>query len=208
MDYNKLEQTFVLIMSKDTKAKLETSAKQIFARSGYEGLSMRTLSKDSSVNLSTIYHYFDDKDQLLRALFRQTGSELGKKREKLPRKSSAVDTLRDRIRFQFENIEDIVFVLKYYLHFREEFEQNNRGYIPERAYLHIKEVVEKGVDTGEFRILRKHIDKESKVIAHAINGFLLEYYPSPPTGKELSEIVDGLHSFIVRGLSAGRSVMI
>jgi hypothetical protein len=43
--------------------------------------------------------------------------------------------------------------------------------------------------------------KESKVIAHSINGFLLEYYPNPPVGEELDEVVESIHNFLMRSLT-------
>ncbi len=191
-----------------TKSRLLISAKNIFATNGYDGLSMRALSKSSGVNLSTIYHYFEDKDQLLGELFKLVGKELGDARQGLPVRTKASEAMRDRIAFQFDHIEDVVFVLKYYLHYRAHFSLTDRGYIPDKAYLHIKEVLEIGVKTKEFGILTQEIDKKSKVIAHAINGFLLEYYPLPPNQHELDEIINDLHSFIVRGLEGGRKVMI
>lgn len=199
-----LEQTFDQIMKAmtiiSTKQKISIAAKRIFAERGYEGLSMRVLAKESGVNLSNIYHYFEDKDVLLDELFKSIGKELGEKRALLPKRRTAFEALKDRITFQFESIEDVVFVLKYYLHFRPDFLHTNDGYVPSKAYLHIREVLEQGVDNEEFAIGKQDIVKEAKVITHAINGFLLEYYPSPIKTSERADLVDSIYSFIARGL--------
>ncbi len=188
-------------MNKSTKQQILDTAKRLFASNGYEGFSMRILAKESGVGLSSIYHFFKDKDQILAHLFKEIGSQLGRERAMLSVDVSASEMLRGRIRFQFEHIEEVVFVLKYYLHFRPEFLRIDNGYIPAKAYLHIEEVLKKGVESGEFAISEDEIDREAKVVAHAINGFLLEYYPDKPDEKEMDEIVGSIHRFIMKSLT-------
>lgn len=189
-----------------TKQIIIKNSKRLFSQHGYEGFSMRTLSAKSGVSLSSIYHFFKDKDVLLKVIFDETRSSLGKKRSRLSNRDSAGDMLKDRIMFQFKNIEDVVFILKYYLHFRKKFPQNSRGFIPPKAYLHIDEVLERGITTGEFKLDPENLHKESKVITHAINGYLLEYYPKKPRGEELEEIVSEIHAFILRSLTNEKGV--
>lgn len=188
-------------MTAATRTIILSHAKHLFAMHGYEGFSIRTLATESGVGLSSIYHFFDDKDQILAELFEQIGKELGQKRRQLPVRRSASMMLLDRIQFQFRNIEDVVFVLKYYLHFRPQFLRLKSGYIPTKAYLHIEEVLYRGVQQGEFAIHETEVEQQAKVIAHAINGFLLEYYPNPPTGRELGQVANTLHRFLIRGLT-------
>jgi AcrR family transcriptional regulator len=188
-------------MNAMTKPTILRTAKRLFATTGYEGFSMRTLAQESGVGLSSIYHFFNDKDVILKEIFDATSRELGQERAKLPQTDSVSDMLMDRIRFQFTHIESVVFVLKYYLHFRPSFLKLDSGYIPAKGYLHIKEVLEAGVQDDLFTIKSEEIDKEAKVIAHAINGFLLEYYPNPPKGPELTEVCESIHRFLMRSLT-------
>lgn len=67
-------------MAKSTKERIMQHAKHVFATRGYEGLSMRLLAKQSGVSLSVTYHYFKNKDALLKELFTLTSHNLGKKR--------------------------------------------------------------------------------------------------------------------------------
>lgn len=188
-------------MTIHTKDTILSISKRLFATNGYEGFSMRTLAKESNVGLSSIYHFFEDKDVLLKEIFDKTNIELGVARLNLPKTDSASEMLLQRIRFQFDHIEEVVFVLKYYLHFRPNFLKLDSGYIPTKAYLHIEEVLDFGLEDGEFIIKRTELDKESKIIAHAINGFLLEYYPDPPVGSELDEVCESIHKFLMRSLT-------
>lgn len=188
-------------MTASTKLTIIKTAKRLFATRGYEGFSMRTLAKQSDVGLSSIYHFFGDKDEILKEVFHTTNRQLGIARAKLPATDSAISMLLGRIYFQFEHIESVVFVLKYYLHYRRDFLKLDSGFIPLKGYLHIKEVLDLGVENGEFAIQPSEIDKEAKIVTHAINGFLLEYYPDPPTGRELDTVAGSIHEFLVKSLT-------
>ena len=108
--------------------------------------------------------------------------------------------LEQLIDFQFDHSEDIVYVLKYYLSFRANFTALPTKTLPAKSVTHVEEVLHKGIKTGEFRIAENDTAK-AKVIAHTINGYLLEYYPDVPRGKERQEIIDDIVSFSMAGLS-------
>jgi len=188
-------------MTIHTKELITSKAKTLFALHGYEGFTMRVLAKESGVGLSSIYHFFEDKDVLLTYIFDEAGKELGVARASLVKRRTANQMLLDRILFQFQHIEEVVYILKYYLHFRKDFLKLDGGYIPTRAYLHIDEVIRLGVETGEFTCAEKDIDQEAKVVTHAINGFLLEYYPDIPTKSELHKVALTIHRFLMRSLT-------
>ena len=57
------------------------------------------------------------------------------------------------------------------------------------------------METKEFTIT--HLDDDAKVITHAINGFLLEYYPYMPERKEKKELIDRIYRFLIRALKGG-----
>lgn len=177
------------------------TSKKLFALGGYDGFTIRSLATKSGVGISSIYHFFKDKDVLLRHIFDTTNTELGLKRAELKNSKTASEMLYDRIVFQFKHIEDVVFVLKYYLHYRKSFLRLDRGFVPAKAYLHIEEVLQAGVKSGEFAIKPENIAQESKVITHAINGFLLEYYPNNLSGKELKDVAGVIHEFLLRSLT-------
>jgi AcrR family transcriptional regulator len=184
-----------------TEEKVRASAKHLFATFGYEGVSMRTLSKDSDVGLSSIYHFFADKDVLLEDIYRQTNRELGNARSKLSPCHSAHEMLAQLIDFQFEHIEDIVYVLKYYLHYRDHFAAQPTRTLPAKSVLHIEEVIQKGIETGEYKVGAGNIEAKARVVSHTINGYLLEYYPDVPNDKERQAIVNEIVSFATAGLA-------
>jgi AcrR family transcriptional regulator len=180
---------------------IRATAKRLFALHGYEGVSMRILAQESGVGLSSIYHFFKDKDVLLKDIYLATNRQLGETRLSLPEQASAERMLAQLINFQLEHIEDVVYVLKYYLHFRQDFAALPTRTLPAKSVLHIEEVVQKGIATGEFHVAPKDVVPKAKVIAHTINGYLLEYYPDVPQGHERQQMTDEIVSFAVRGLA-------
>lgn len=185
-------------MGSNTKQVIEQAAFELFAHNGYESVSMRKLAANSGVALSSIYHFFTDKDILLKQIFDTVGSELGQSRRHLPERATAKEMLVDRVDFQFQYIDKVVFALKYYLHYRTDFLRNPTGFIPPKAYLHIDEVIAKGLETGEY--VSGDPVRDAKIMAHAINGFLLEYFPDPPTGDERTKLVNDIATFLSRSM--------
>ncbi len=109
--------------------------------------------------------------------------------------------LKSRIGFQIDNAQSIVAILKYYLSHRPSFRKNKQGFVPDKSTLHIEEVLRYGIRTGEFHI--SDLQNDAKVMTHAINGFLLEYYPHSPKGREKEALIDRIYTFLVRALKGG-----
>jgi AcrR family transcriptional regulator len=190
--------------SKTTRSKIIRAVRSIIARDGAEGVSMRTLGRRIGITQSVLYYYFPDKDQLLRAMFDETNILLGKKRRALPALRSFPRLLEQRIGFQFDQGEAVTAVLKYYLHARRTFPHRKEGgYVPEKAALHIEEVLAIGKKNG---VLLPVIDiaENSKVIAHAINGFVMEYYPLAPKGTERTRLIRSIAGLIYPALTGKR----
>ena len=186
-------------MITSTQEKIVALATHEVAKNGCEGMTIRSLSKQVGVAPSVLYFHFSDKQDLLDTVYRKTNTALGKARSLLPKTYSFTSALTQRIQFQFDHAEEIMAVLKYYMHFRTQFRKNDHGYLPEKTYLHIEEILVNAEKNGEYSFPNK--SEDAKVIVHAINGFLFEYYPERVTGKEKSVLVELIQSFILRALS-------
>lgn len=184
--------------TKNTRTKIIKATTELFAMNGYNGFTMRNVAKKATIAPSVLYYYFKDKDSLLKTTFDEINTELGKLRSKLSPVYNASDMLFQRIDFQLTHAAKIVTVLKYYLTFRKQFKKNTVGFVPDKAYLHIEEVIRFGVKTKEFAPLE--IKEQAKVITHAINGFILEYYPEIPENKERQKLIKTIHKFIFRAI--------
>lgn len=181
-----------------TRDKIIKQVAKLFASGGIDEVSMRALAKEVDVVPSVLYYYFPTKVSLLHAMYDESNRILGERRAKQTTPKTAKEMLRQRIEFQLDNAELIVSVLKFYLSFREKFPKLDVGYLPDKTYLHIKEVLDYGVKTGEFT--DSEIDAQSRVIVHAINGYLLEYFPHMPAGVDRERVVNELHEFLYRSI--------
>lgn len=184
-----------------TEDKILQQTIKLFAEQGYGGVSIRNIARNVNIAPSVLYHYFPDKDTLLKAMFDKINTELGTERSELPVTATASEMLKQRIIFQLDHAAEIVAVLKFYLAYRNIFHKIPTGFVPDKAYLHIKEVFEFGIITGEFAPV--NISEQAKVITHAINGFVLEYYPFIPEGKEKEDLVEQIHKFLIRAIAKG-----
>jgi hypothetical protein len=193
--------TFVPIMNISTKNIIIASTQQLFSIHGYQGFSMRKLESHSNIGLSSIYHFYENKDALLKDVYHVINHKLGEKRALLSSKKSASDMLMDRIVFQFLNMSDVIYVIKYYMHFRSTFPKIGDGYIPEKAHLHISEVLEAGIKNNEFNVKPSDLRSTSKTITHTINGYVLEYFPEQITGPDLKIVANSIHSFLLKSLT-------
>lgn len=190
-------------MRTNTKQIILQKATQVFAKNVYQHFSIRNVAKEIPLSHSVLYHYFKDEEELLKEMYESLNRDLGEKRAKLPKTKTASEMLKQRIKFQIDNEEEIVAVLKYYLSHRENFKRFKKGFVPDKSALHIEEVLKFGMETKEFSI--KNLEDDAKVITHAINGFLLEYYPHVPKGQEKKELVERIFSFLIRALRGGEN---
>src|SRR5579864_2177260 len=76
-------------------AEILSHATEVFCRKGYEGASMRDLSRESGMSLAGLYYYFESKERLLYLIQRHTFSTIV---ERLKARLQGVDDTEDRIR--------------------------------------------------------------------------------------------------------------
>lgn len=187
-------------MSTDTRKKVLNTVRTIFAHFGPAGVSMRTLGEKVGVAQSVLYYYFPNKSTLLKAMFDETNTELGKLRAELPPSNDFHTLLKQRIGFQFDHAESVTAILKYYLYKRKTFPKNkDGGFVPDKAALHIEEILQLA---KKQKILAPYapIGKTAKIVTHAINGFVLEYFPHKLTNNERQKLIQDIARFLYPAL--------
>src|ERR1700704_7167889 len=81
-------------------AKLLHHAAQIFCEKGYEGASMRDLSRAAGMSLAGLYHYFDSKEDLLYLIQKHTFRTII---ERLQERLKGSKDTEERVRIFIEN---------------------------------------------------------------------------------------------------------
>ena len=76
-------------------AEILTYATEVFCKKGYEGASMRDLSRESGMSLAGLYYYFESKERLLYLIQKHTFSTIV---QRLKARLAGVSDPEDRIR--------------------------------------------------------------------------------------------------------------
>jgi AcrR family transcriptional regulator len=174
----------------------------LFAVGSSQQLSMRALATSVGVANSVLYYYFANKEELLKAMYEHNNRILGQARALLPESTTPREKLESIIAFQFNHTERVVAVLKYYFAYRQEFAEQPARTLPPKATQHIEEVLEFGIATGAYA---ERARTDAKVIAHIINGYLLELYPLQPSGAERTALIKQIADFIERSVSVSNT---
>lgn len=173
------------------------SVRKLFSRSGSHGMSMRLLAKELQLAPSVLYHYFQNQDDLMYQMYRFTNYEVGLRRAALPKQRTVRQQFAQLIQFQFDNAESVVAVLKFYLVFRDSFAQSEHKTLPKEAAKHVTEVLQFGIEQG---VYRPDCLDDAKIIAHSINGYLLEHFPYDIEQQKLQKLIDHLVRFFEQPL--------
>ncbi len=175
----------------------------MFAMGKNAHFSMRNLAKKLNVVPSVFYNHFSNEDTLLKDMFDHNTKSLSQKKKQLPKLNTTSSLLKHRISFQLDNSIQVVSLLKYYLAFSKSFPKNKSGFVPDKSSLHMEEVFLFAKQKGEYD--SKSLKDDAKVITHAVNGFLLEFYPYKFQPKEKNKLVNRIHNFIFRSINGGKA---
>ena len=89
----------------DTRAALLGAARRLFARQGYDGASVRAITKDARVNLGAVTYYFGSKHALYDAVLDQVLSPLAARIDRaVDEEGSALDRAEGTVRALFEHL--------------------------------------------------------------------------------------------------------
>lgn len=180
----------------DKKKHILEQVQLLFASSGIGDMSMRKLAQKVGVSPSVLYHHFKNKDQLLLHMYHYSSYQLGTLRKDLPKEDVSAQ-FKQVIGFQFAHAVKIVAVLKFYLLYRETFAQSEHKTLPDKATKHIEEVIQQGIDQGVYRA--DSLD-DAKVIAHSVNGYVLEHFPYEIDTQKQNQLIATMVHFYERSL--------
>lgn len=180
-----------------TKNEIINQTIPILARDGYAGTSMRKIAAAIDKEPSNIYVHFANKESLLRETRLSIIKQL-QAAQSIPEDADAAAMLRSTLLFQFQNREKIVALLQYFMTMRQDFPQDGGGYVPQRAYQHMRDVIDAGIAEGVYMVAAPDFD--AKLTTHIVNGFLMEYFDHELPLTDQAELIERLAVFIEHGL--------
>jgi len=178
-----------------TKKAIITAATDCLALKGYEGASMRDVAAAAHVQTSQIYYYFSDKSELFEAVFRQIIQNLRDDIEPIREIEDVTERMRAIIDYQLRKRKMLAALLNYFVAQSHKFpKRDDDGYVPASAYMHVLECLKIGEASGIYQSHTSMID--AKIIAHIMNGFILEYANRPLAKLQREKLVAAIADFI------------
>lgn len=171
------------------------SAMDCLARRGYVGTSMRDIAALAKVQTSAIYYHFPDKSTLFEAVYKQIIINLQQDVVPIRNIADPSKRLRAVIAYQLKKRKMLAALLNYFVAQTDNFPKiEDGGYVPAGAYRHILETLELGTAKNLYHSHTSPID--AKIIAHIMNGFIIEYANRPLPKKQSEALVKAIADFI------------
>jgi AcrR family transcriptional regulator len=184
------------------------AAGELFAREGYENVSMRKIAHRIDYSPTTIYLYFQDKFELLRAICEETFGKLVAQFIEIER--TTADPLERLNRAGRAYIE---FGLKYPNHYKVTFisapepadvsQARHQVSAGEACFRHLRTMVEDCIRQKRFREV--DVDTASQTLWAATHGLtsLLIAHPDFPWAQQ-DDLIDHMLDVVTRGLVASQ----
>jgi AcrR family transcriptional regulator len=189
----------------EVRHKILDAARQLFAEEGYEKVTMRRVADAIEYSPTTIYHYFEDKDDVVRALCHADFGRLLEAMETVARPKDPVEEIRMLGRaycaFARESPNQYRFMFMTPVGKEEKLEDGNPG---DLSFGHLLDAVERAIAAGRFRPIDPVT--AAQVLWMGVHGVAsaLIALPAPhwPHGPAAPDLVDQVIDNTLRGLAA------
>lgn len=191
----------------DLRQKILDAASELFAKDGYESVSMRKIADKIEYSPTTIYLYFKDKNDLLNQICEETFANLIKDWQKIENKADdPLTSLRKSMKAYVE------FGLKYPNHYEVTFinpladylgkdEHPYEGSMGQKAFENLAMTVGRAMEAGQLK--KDDIAKVSQIIwalGHGIVSLLNSHKDFPFVSRK--SLIDGSIEMIFDGIKA------
>jgi len=190
----------------EIRQKILDAARELFATEGYERVTMRRIAEAIEYSPTTIYHHFEDKDDLVNALCEEDFSRLLAVFRGQPPPDDPVEWIRQLgrgyARFGLDNPNHYRFMFMTRAKFEKVPEASPSG---QDSFGVLKLAVEKALATGRFRLGDPHLI--AQVLWASIHGAVAllitmqsEHWPKGPASPGLvDEVVEnGIRGFLAQ----------
>jgi len=189
----------------EVRRRILDAARELFAREGYDHVTMRAIADAIEYSPTTIYNHFEDKDDLVEALCNEDFAQLLAALTATAQPEGPVERIRDLGRAYAG------FARRYPNHYRFMFmTSREEGHQPKpedpgsRSFELLRESVKQAIEAGRFR--NEPVDAMAQVIWASLHGVVAllvtyrnEQFPCVPPAPDLVErtIENTLRGFLV-----------
>jgi AcrR family transcriptional regulator len=190
----------------EIRRKILDAARELFATEGYERVTMRGIAEAIEYSPTAIYHHFEDKDDLVRALCEQDFTRLRSAFTQGVPPADPVEAIRQLgrayARFGLENPNHYRFMFMTAHKAEQCKEPEDPG---PQAYGVLRAAVARAVETGRFP--QSDVDTIAQVLWANIHGAVAllitlspEHWPLRPAAPDLVDqvIENGIRGFLAR----------
>ena len=188
------------------RRRILVAARELFAKEGYENVSMRKIADRIDYSPTTIYLYFEDKDELLHSICEETFTKLVQKFADIA--ASTSDPIQQLRRVGHAYID---FGLSHPNHYMVTFmgaghprtmaepKFDYQGSMGEKCFLRLRSIVEQCVRQGKIRLV--DVDTTSQALwaaVHGITSLLISHPHFPWVDKH--RLIDRVIDVMTEGL--------
>jgi len=186
----------------EIRRKILDAARDLFARDGYERVTMRGIAEAIEYSPTTIYNHFEDKDDLVKALCEEDFTRLLGALSGAAPPADAVEEIRQLGRAY------AAFGQQWPNHYRFMFMTPNKNHDlePESPGRHsfglLQSAVERAVSSGRFRAVDPGLAAQVLWASlHGVVSLLItlqpHHWPTPPPKDLVEQVIDhGIHGFL------------
>jgi AcrR family transcriptional regulator len=152
------------------------TARTLFAREGYESVTMRKIADAIEYSPTAIYLYFKDKDQLMNELCRADFLTLAREFQKIAQVRDPIERLKKT------GLSYVEFGLRYPNHYRLMFMTPHPPHTPEMeadkgnpeqdAYAFLKVIIGQCIEAGLFRPEFSEVEAVSQILWASVHGIV------------------------------------
>jgi AcrR family transcriptional regulator len=186
----------------EMRRKILDAARDLFAREGYEQVTMRRIAEAIEYSATTIYNHFEDKDDLVKALCEEDFTRLLGALSSASLPDDPVEQIRQLGRAYAS------FGLEWPNHYRFMFLTPNKTHDLDRespghrSFGLLRSVVERAVTEGRFR--KVDPDLATQVLwsnLHGVVSLLItmqpQHWPAPPAPDLVEQVIEyGIRGFL------------
>ena len=186
----------------EMRRRILDAARDLFARDGYEAVTMRAIAEAIEYSPTTIYNHFEDKDDVVKACCEEDFTQLLGALSLQQQPADPVEAIRQLGRAY------AAFGLQYPNHYRFMFLTPNKNHDLEaespghRSFGLLQSVVARAVTSGRFREVDPNL--AAQVLWSSLHGVVSlsitlqpQHWPTPPAKDLVDQVIEhGIRGFL------------
>ena len=184
----------------ELRQEIMDAARSLFAKEGYQNVSMRKVAQKIDYSPTTIYLYFKDKNELLTSICEQTFAKLVKEFEGIVASTNdPIEQLRAAGRayvafgLRYPNYYTVTFMGAGHPGHMEDHRFDYQGSMGEKCFMQLRAIVERCAQQGKFRPL--DLDATSQAlwaVVHGITSLLITHprFPWVEKNQLINQVID------------------